>query len=83
MECKDKDEEAVLPWKNRFNRNIVECKVVIGQENYCYESVLIETLWNVKLKTFVEHFDGDLVLIETLWNVKAGYLQNWQPDTPF
>ena len=32
--------------------------------------VLIETLWNVKLITFVPDPEPNTVLIETLWNVK-------------
>ena len=36
-------------------------------------SVLIETLWNVKLEEIPPVIDYCLVLIETLWNVK-GYM---------
>ena len=34
-----------------FNRNIVECKVVIMLQNQPHLAVLIETLWNVKSTT--------------------------------
>ena len=33
--------------------------------------VLIETLWNVKIRGGTDEEDDDTVLIETLWNVKG------------
>ena len=53
-----------------INRNIVECK----DENVNFwqtlESVLIETLWNVKVYLIFIAPYCNSVLIETLWNVK-------------
>ena len=34
-------------------------------------SVLIETLWNVKLQLYSSNLEPHSVLIETLWNVKS------------
>ena len=34
------------------------------------DTVLIETLWNVKVGQYEFFDDADIVLIETLWNVK-------------
>ena len=53
-----------------INRNIVECKVVYAGFQALFVTVLIETLWNVKLPNTVVAVIGSLVLIETLWNVK-------------
>ena len=36
-------------------------------------SVLIETLWNVKLSYHSSYLSWQVVLIETLWNVKLIY----------
>ena len=53
-----------------INRNIVECKVLFVAKYYLQETVLIETLWNVKYNN-IRAYDVDVcVLIETLWNVK-------------
>ena len=55
-----------------INRNIMECKV---RYFFCHASlfsVLIETLWNVKLHRAVWLLIHRSVLIETLWNVKSG-----------
>ena len=55
-----------------INRNIVECKEIICYFLYFPNTVLIETLWNVKLiKGILEPVIGEQVLIETLWNVKS------------
>ena len=54
-----------------INRNIVECKVLIGLlYSSISEYVLIETLWNVKLSVVSPATESVPVLIETLWNVK-------------
>ncbi len=55
---------------NRINRNIVECKVVTLLSIFYHRSVLIETLWNVKLSSAGYRAIQHSVLIETLWNVK-------------
>ena len=55
-----------------INRNIVECK---GSQDFVTRMgirfVLIETLWNVKLKRRLITLYQMAVLIETLWNVKT------------
>ena len=38
-------------------------------------TVLIETLWNVKVSQRIKCFSCFFVLIETLWNVKTVFLQ--------
>ena len=55
-----------------INRNIVECKYTIRRGVKRWQTVLIETLWNVNL--FRWHIGKNLtvVLIETLWNVNNG-----------
>ena len=53
-----------------INRNIVECKVASFILACFSASVLIETLWNVKMLR-VWQSRSILVLIETLWNVKS------------
>ena len=53
-----------------INRNIVECKVVTLLSIFYHRSVLIETLWNVKLSSAGYRAIQHSVLIETLWNVK-------------
>ena len=53
-----------------INRNIVECKVSLLLSVLGIESVLIETLWNVKLIPQLLPLLCQFVLIETLWNVK-------------
>ena len=54
----------------RINRNIVECKANSAGGIFCKCSVLIETLWNVKIGRKSWLRTGYKVLIETLWNVK-------------
>ena len=54
----------------RINRNIVECKVASGYTKLESDSVLIETLWNVKLLKKEGEKIRKIVLIETLWSVK-------------
>ena len=54
-----------------INRNIVECKVRPAFSTIEIVSVLIETLWNVKVSSQSFKCASDLVLIETLWNVKV------------
>ena len=54
-----------------INRNIVECKVGRHNPDWRRNTVLIETLWNVKGERHYMHLvGGPEVLIETLWNVK-------------
>ena len=48
----------------------MECKERIIGGILLHETVLIETLWNVKKDRQVIFMDADFVLIETLWNVK-------------
>ena len=38
-----------------INRNIVECKVVTLLSIFYHRSVLIETLWNVKIEEQPKH----------------------------
>ena len=54
-----------------INRNIVECKALPTCCTCATNTVLIETLWNVKsAKFWLIPSSGGRVLIETLWNVK-------------
>ena len=55
-----------------INRNIVECKESFGFSEAQAYDVLIETLWNVKLRQLSDRAGSLSVLIETLWNVKYG-----------
>ena len=48
----------------------MECKVIRESVNFISTTVLIETLWNVKLYKVTPPALTDIVLIETLWNVK-------------
>ena len=57
-------------WSKGINRNIVECKDECGIITAETESVLIETLWNVKQVVLLAVILICSVLIETLWNVK-------------
>ena len=59
-----------------INRNIVECKGNGAGIWSSFPSVLIETLWNVKMNLQLFAEGDDAVLIETLWNVKRNI-----PDT--
>ena len=70
MECKVRYRSYSLASLLRINRNIVECKVVIGLRYFRSGYVLIETLWNVKALQRHEGPRIHRVLIETLWNVK-------------
>ena len=36
-----------------INRNIVECKEIMGIQKIPYSKVLIETLWNVKVREII------------------------------
>ena len=49
----------------------MECKEVNYHIEKEFDSVLIETLWNVKKEQQKAAQDMTLVLIETLWNVKV------------
>ena len=49
VECKDAEISSSTAEVTRFNRNIVECKVQSFRTDTRPFSVLIETLWNVKL----------------------------------
>ena len=48
----------------------MECKDVLPVSEVHIISVLIETLWNVKIETVLNTLHQAVVLIETLWNVK-------------
>ena len=48
----------------------MECKVAESNIIWKLTAVLIETLWNVKVRSFQMWFCHSHVLIETLWNVK-------------
>ena len=69
MECKDNTVRTWFRTIGSINRNIVECKAIIPQAWNSLMSVLIETLWNVKMELTRRCRSHD-VLIETLWNVK-------------
>ena len=56
--------------EHSINRNIVECKVSLARSRNLSMSVLIETLWNVKMYNDENGTQLTAVLIETLWNVK-------------
>ena len=49
MECKGISEYDGENPKGRINRNIMECKGISAKSRQSGLSVLIETLWNVKL----------------------------------
>ena len=55
-----------------INRNIMECNVPYYDEETTAITVLIETLWNVKVEIVLLSVLYATVLIETLWNVKKG-----------
>ena len=57
-------------WSKGINRNIVECKVNFLSPFHSMDTVLIETLWNVKQVVLLAVILICSVLIETLWNVK-------------
>ena len=60
-----------------INRNIVECKEINRKKCCGFLSVLIETLWNVKVDVAAMLTKATIVLIETLWNVKTN-TSKWQ-----
>ena len=69
VECKGRIKGNARVPERCINRNIVECKVRFSNLLCGKNSVLIETLWNVK--AYLEKLlTQRLVLIETLWNVK-------------
>ena len=70
-------------WSTGINRNIVECKE-IRQQFFCNKVlVLIETLWNVKIKIEEMRKRACNVLIETLWNVKKEGNVLWIDVVPY
>ena len=71
MECKALLLADKLATDFSINRNIVECKVICKAFVIPRAfTVLIETLWNVKLYNSRKGIWSNVVLIETLWNVK-------------
>ena len=62
----------------RINRNIVECKVQRITVKTCIVSVLIETLWNVKLAPLV-NTDGIMLCINR--NIVECKAENTEPET--
>ena len=70
-------------WSTGINRNIVECKAGLQNSLKNVNSVLIETLWNVKVELYGAPEEDDIVLIETLWNVKGadGFLDGSEAIT--
>ena len=58
VECKVKKIVLSTMVCSCINRNIVECKVVSDNPAEVMAFVLIETLWNVKLRTFEYHEVG-------------------------
>ena len=70
-ECKGSCGSAAIYQWSCINRNIVECKEVNYHIEKEFDSVLIETLWNVKVLIQLSIYKiRSVVLIETLWNVK-------------
>ena len=67
----------------RINRNIVECKEPCPPFSPAPTSVLIETLWNVKINKWAEKIRKAFVLIETLWNVKKYSLDPPMIQSPY
>ena len=71
VECKVRMESRCSRFRFCINRNIVECKVFnIMHDFSVVMTVLIETLWNVKVSADCLYLSAVPVLIETLWNVK-------------
>ena len=66
-----------------INRNIVECKDVYEVNATRADQVLIETLWNVKIKIEEMRKRACNVLIETLWNVKKEGNVLWIDVVPY
>ena len=60
MECKELSGSRQVEWQECINRNIVECKDKHGKWLELCETVLIETLWNVKQLGFVQVPGSDL-----------------------
>ena len=65
VECKGSCGSAAIYQWSCINRNIVECKEVNYHIEKEFDSVLIETLWNVKKEQQKAAQDMTLVLIET------------------
>ena len=61
----------------RFNRYIVECKVIASVVIFISCPDLIDTLWNVKASQASTLASIAEDLIDTLWNVK------WYPTTEY
>mgnify|MGYP004527726325 CR=1 FL=1 len=76
VECKDVGAIVKSSLFPCINRNIVECKDYCLKNEWHYQNVLIETLWNVKESIGVYRLRTVGVLIETLWNVKLRQLSN-------
>ena len=76
MECKFAPAFFSVVYKDRFNRNIVECKYENYNKNKEHLDVLIETLWNVNLYEPQDVGPDEAVLIETLWNVNEE-IRSW------
>ena len=55
MECKELSGSRQVEWQECINRNIVECKDKHGKWLELCETVLIETLWNVKKAAIYNH----------------------------
>ena len=55
----------------RINRNIVECKVIALITGLFSISVLIETLWNVKLNTLTTVFLADVSINRNIVECKV------------
>ena len=64
VECKGSCGSAAIYQWSCINRNIVECKEVNYHIEKEFDSVLIETLWNVKKEQQKAAQDMTLVLIE-------------------
>ena len=72
-----------MPFQHCINRNIVECKVFSDSTLGRFPPVLIETLWNVKIKIEEMRKRACNVLIETLWNVKKEGNVLWIDVVPY
>ena len=71
MECKELGYTEEEVFQMRFNRDIVECKVMKCKRGTIWKDDLIETLWNVKSSSSSIGSSINADLIETLWNVKT------------
>ena len=61
----------------------MECKVSSVVALISASSVLIETLWNVKVAVSMVIWPGMPVLIETLWNVKEEVQVDAEDETTY